>query len=128
MTIPEAAELVLQAGSMGTGGDVFVLDMGEPVKILDLPKRMIHLMGLKERDDDHPDSDVDIRFVGLCPGEKLYEELLIGDNVGAQARCPRSGWHRAGGEIAGAYAVALRGAPSSCGTGRPSSGAYPLRQ
>jgi FlaA1/EpsC-like NDP-sugar epimerase len=85
MTIPEAAELVLQAGSMGTGGDVFVLDMGEPVKILDLAKRMIHLMGLKERDDDHPDGDVDIRFVGLRPGEKLYEELLIGDNVEATA-------------------------------------------
>jgi FlaA1/EpsC-like NDP-sugar epimerase len=85
MTIPEAAELVLQAGSMGTGGDVFVLDMGEPVKILDLAKRMIHLMGLKERDDDNPDGDVDIRFIGLRPGEKLYEELLIGDNVDATA-------------------------------------------
>ncbi len=85
MTIPEAAELVLQAGSMGEGGDVFVLDMGEPVKILDLAKRMIHLMGLKERDEEHPDGDIDIRFIGLRPGEKLYEELLIGENVSATA-------------------------------------------
>ena len=81
MTIPEAAELVIQAGAMGTGGDVFVLDMGEPVKILDLAQRMIRLSGLSLRDADHPNGDIEIQFTGLRPGEKLYEELLIGDNV-----------------------------------------------
>jgi FlaA1/EpsC-like NDP-sugar epimerase len=81
MTIPEAAELVIQAGAMGKGGDVFVLDMGEPIKIVDLAKRMIHLSGYLERDRDHPDGDIEIVFTGLRPGEKLYEELLIGDNV-----------------------------------------------
>lgn len=81
MTIPEAAELVIQAGAMGKGGDVFVLDMGLPVSILDLAKRMIHLSGLVEKDDDHPEGDIEITFTGLRPGEKLYEELLIGDNV-----------------------------------------------
>lgn len=81
MTIPEAAALVIQAGSMGEGGDVFVLDMGEPVKILDLARRMIRLMGYDVKDDDNPEGDVEIRFTGLRPGEKLYEELLIGDNV-----------------------------------------------
>jgi UDP-N-acetylglucosamine 4,6-dehydratase len=81
MTIPEAAELVIQAGSMGEGGDVFVLDMGDPVKITDLAKRMIHLSGLELKDDNNPDGDVEIKFSGLRPGEKLYEELLIGDNV-----------------------------------------------
>lgn len=81
MTIPEAAELVIQAGAMGQGGDVFVLDMGEPVKILELARRMIHLSGFKVRDEDNPEGDVDIQFTGLRPGEKLYEELLIGDNV-----------------------------------------------
>lgn len=81
MTIPEAAQLVLQAGSMGQGGDVFVLDMGSPVKIVDLARRMIHLSGLEVRDEAHPDGDVVIEFTGLRPGEKLYEELLIGDNV-----------------------------------------------
>jgi FlaA1/EpsC-like NDP-sugar epimerase len=81
MTIPEAAELVIQAGSMGTGGDVFVLDMGEPVKIVDLAKRMIHLSGFEVRDDKHPEGDIEINYTGLRPGEKLYEELLIGDNV-----------------------------------------------
>jgi len=81
MTIPEAAELVIQAGSMGKGGDVFVLDMGEPVKIVDLAKRMIHLSGLEIRDSDHPHGDMEISYTGLRPGEKLYEELLIGDNV-----------------------------------------------
>ncbi|HWT72005.1 MAG TPA: nucleoside-diphosphate sugar epimerase/dehydratase [Oxalicibacterium sp.] len=81
MTIPEAAQLVLQAGSMGEGGDVFVLDMGEPVKILDLAKRMVHLSGLEVRgDSDAPDA-IEIQHVGLRPGEKLYEELLIGSNV-----------------------------------------------
>tara|TARA_R110001583_G_C5671425_1_gene411205 strand:- start:32886 stop:34814 length:1929 start_codon:yes stop_codon:yes gene_type:complete len=81
MTIPEAAELVIQAGAMGQGGDVFVLDMGEPIKIVDLAKRMIHLSGYIERDQDHLDGDIEIIFSGLRPGEKLYEELLIGDNV-----------------------------------------------
>ena len=81
MTIPEAAQLVLQAGAMGHGGDVFVLDMGEPVKIADLAKRMVHLMGLEVKDDIHPNGDIEIGFTGLRPGEKLYEELLIGENV-----------------------------------------------
>ncbi len=81
MTIPEAASLVIQSGSMGTGGDVFVLDMGQPVRIRDLAEKMIHLMGLTIRDDDHPDGDIEIRFTGLRPAEKLYEELLIGNNV-----------------------------------------------
>tara|TARA_B100002003_G_scaffold210813_1_gene206882 strand:+ start:29528 stop:31468 length:1941 start_codon:yes stop_codon:yes gene_type:complete len=80
MTIPEASQLVLQAGSMGQGGEVFVLDMGEPVKIADLARKMIHLMGLMEKTDDRPDGDIEVVFSGLRPGEKLYEELLIGDN------------------------------------------------
>jgi FlaA1/EpsC-like NDP-sugar epimerase len=80
MTIPEAAQLVLQAGAMATGGDVFVLDMGEPVKIVDLARRLVALSGLQVRDSEHPDGDIEITFVGLRPGEKLYEELLIGDN------------------------------------------------
>ena len=81
MTIPEAAQLVIQAGAMGEGGDVFVLNMGDPVRIHDLARRMIHLFGLEVRSDKHPDGDIEIRHVGLRPGEKLYEELLIGDNV-----------------------------------------------
>lgn len=81
MTIPEAAQLVIQAGAMGEGGDVFVLDMGEPVRIYDLAKRMIKLSGLQLRDEQHPDGDIEIHVTGLRPGEKLYEELLIGDNV-----------------------------------------------
>jgi len=81
MTIPEAAQLVLQAGAMGEGGDVFVLDMGEPVKIMDLAKRMVHLSGLEVRAEATPDGTIDIQHVGLRPGEKLYEELLIGENV-----------------------------------------------
>jgi len=81
MTIPEAAELVIQAGAMGQGGDVFVLDMGEPVKIAELAKRMIHLSGFIEKDENQPDGDIEIIYTGLRPGEKLYEELLIGDNV-----------------------------------------------
>ncbi|MGE0030073.1 MAG: polysaccharide biosynthesis protein [Steroidobacteraceae bacterium] len=81
MTIQEAAQLVLQAGSMGTGGDVFVLDMGEPVQIDDLARRMIKLTGLSVRDKDHPEGDIEIQYSGLRPGEKLYEELLIGSNV-----------------------------------------------
>ena len=81
MTIPEAAELVIQAGAMGAGGDVFVLDMGEPVRILDMAKRMIHLSGHHEKDADNPDGGIEIIYTGLRPGEKLYEELLIGDKV-----------------------------------------------
>jgi len=81
MTIPEAAQLVIQAGSLGEGGDVFVLDMGEPVKIVDLARTMIRLAGLSEKTDDHPDGDIGIEFTGLRPGEKLYEELLIGQNT-----------------------------------------------
>jgi FlaA1/EpsC-like NDP-sugar epimerase len=77
MTIPEAAQLVIQAGAMGKGGDVFVLDMGEPVSISDLAVRMIHLMGLEVRDEEHPDGDIEIVYTGLRPGEKLYEELLV---------------------------------------------------
>lgn len=80
MTIPEAAQLVLQAGAMALGGDVFVLDMGEPVKIMDLARRMVQLSGLTVRDANHPDGDIAIEIAGLRPGEKLYEELLIGDN------------------------------------------------
>ena len=81
MTIPEAAQLVIQAGSMATGGDVFVLDMGKPVKILDLAERMIKLMGLTVRNSKQLDGDIEIEFIGLRPAEKLYEELLIGSNV-----------------------------------------------
>lgn len=81
MTIPEAAQLVIQAGSMGLGGDVFVLDMGEPVKIVELAEKMIHLSGFSVRSDKNLHGDIAIEFTGLRPGEKLYEELLIGDNV-----------------------------------------------
>ncbi|WP_417315622.1 polysaccharide biosynthesis protein [Cycloclasticus pugetii] len=80
MTIPEAAQLVIQAGSMGKGGDVFVLDMGEPVTIVDLARKMIMLSGLTVRDELNINGDIGIMFTGLRPGEKLYEELLIGDN------------------------------------------------
>ena len=81
MTIPEAAQLVIQAGSMGAGGDVFLLDMGEPVKIVDLAKQMINLSGFSEKTAEQPNGDIAIEFVGLRPGEKLYEELLISDNA-----------------------------------------------
>jgi FlaA1/EpsC-like NDP-sugar epimerase len=81
MTIPEASQLVLQAGSMAKGGDVFVLDMGKPVRIEDLARRMIGLMGLSVRDDANPDGDIEIVYTGLRPAEKLFEELLIGNNV-----------------------------------------------
>ena len=81
MTIPEAAQLVLQAGSLGTGGDVFVLDMGDAVKITDLAKKMIHLSGYEVKDNDNPQGDISIEYTGLRSGEKLFEELLIGDNI-----------------------------------------------
>ncbi|WP_309045371.1 nucleoside-diphosphate sugar epimerase/dehydratase [Marinobacter sediminicola] len=80
MTIPEASQLVLQAGSMGRGGEVFVLDMGEPVKIADLARKMINLMGLVEKTPEQPEGDIEVVFTGLRPGEKLFEELLIGDD------------------------------------------------
>lgn len=81
MTIPEAAELVIQAGAMGEGGEVFVLDMGEPVKIFELAKRLIKLTGKDIKDEKNPEGEIKIEFTGLRPGEKLFEELLIGDNV-----------------------------------------------
>jgi FlaA1/EpsC-like NDP-sugar epimerase len=81
MTIPEASQLVLQAGSMGQGSDVFVLDMGKPMRIDDLARRMINLSGLSVRDEMHPEGDIEIVYTGLRPAEKLFEELLIGNNV-----------------------------------------------
>ncbi len=80
MTIPEAAQLVIQAGAMAKGGDVFVLDMGEPVRIADLARRMVELSGLTIKDEQNPGGDIEIQVIGLRPGEKLFEELLIGDN------------------------------------------------
>ena len=80
MTIKEAAQLVIQAGAMAKGGEVFVLDMGKPVKIYDLAKKMIQLSGQKLKDENNPYGDVEILITGLRPGEKLYEELLIGNN------------------------------------------------
>jgi FlaA1/EpsC-like NDP-sugar epimerase len=80
MTIPEAAQLVIQAGAMATGGDVFLLDMGEPMRIIDLAQRMVQLSGLRLKNESNPDGDIEIVITGLRPGEKLYEELLIGDN------------------------------------------------
>jgi FlaA1/EpsC-like NDP-sugar epimerase len=81
MTIPEASQLVIQAGAMGKGGDVFVLDMGDSVKIVDLAIKMIHLSGFMVKNADNPDGDIAVDYTGLRPGEKLYEELLIGDDV-----------------------------------------------
>lgn len=80
MTIPEASQLVIQAGAMAKGGDVFILDMGQPVKIMDLAYRMIELSGLTVKDEQNPEGDIEIEITGLRPGEKLFEELLIGDN------------------------------------------------
>ena len=80
MSIPEAAQLVIQAGAMAKGGEVFVLDMGEPVRIHDLALRMIELSGLTVKDADNPDGDIAIEITGLRAGEKLFEELLIGDD------------------------------------------------
>ena len=81
MTIPEASQLVIQAGAMGKGGDVFVLDMGDPVKIADLAAKMIRLSGMSVKDSQNPDGDIGIEYTGLRPGEKLFEELLIGDDI-----------------------------------------------
>jgi FlaA1/EpsC-like NDP-sugar epimerase len=83
MNIPETAQLVIQARAMGESGDVFVLDMGEPVKIFDLVRGMIRLSGFKVKDDTNPAGDIEVQYTGLRPGEKLYKELLIGDNVRA---------------------------------------------
>ena len=80
MTIPEAAQLVIQASSMATGGEVFFLDMGKPIRIYDLAVNMIYLSGHLVRDEKHPQGDIEIKVTGLRSGEKLYEELLIGDN------------------------------------------------
>jgi FlaA1/EpsC-like NDP-sugar epimerase len=80
MTILEAAQLVIQAGAMAKGGDVFVLDMGQSVKIIDLARRMIELSGLTVKNESNPAGDIEFEITGLRPGEKLYEELLIGDN------------------------------------------------
>ncbi len=88
MTIPEAAQLVIHAGAMASGGEVFVLDMGDPVRIADLARRMIELSGLSVRDAENPDGEIEIETVGLRPGEKLFEELLIGDDP-APTRHPR---------------------------------------
>jgi FlaA1/EpsC-like NDP-sugar epimerase len=80
MTIPEACLLVIQAGSMAKGGDVFILNMGEPIKIMDLARRIIELSGFTVKDEQNPEGDIEINITGLRPGEKLYEELLISDN------------------------------------------------
>jgi FlaA1/EpsC-like NDP-sugar epimerase len=88
MTIPEAVELVIQAGAMSESGDVFLLDMGEPVRITDLARTMIRLSGLTVMEETHPEGDIEIRFSGLRPGEKLYEELLIGEH-GLPTRHPK---------------------------------------
>ena len=85
MTIKEAAQLVIQAGAMANGGEVFVLDMGKPVKIYDLAKKMIQLSGQKLKDENNSYGDVEILITGLRPGEKLYEELLIGNNPSPSA-------------------------------------------
>jgi FlaA1/EpsC-like NDP-sugar epimerase len=88
MSIPEATQLVLQAGAMGHLGEVFVLDMGEPVKILDLARHMVSLSGMTVRDDRNPSGDLEICYVGLRPGEKLYEELFLGHDL-VTTRHPR---------------------------------------
>jgi FlaA1/EpsC-like NDP-sugar epimerase len=80
MTIPEAVELVIQAGAMSKGGEVFVLDMGEPIRIYDLAVKMIQLSGLVVLDENNLKGDIEIKYTGLRPGEKLYEELLVGGN------------------------------------------------
>jgi FlaA1/EpsC-like NDP-sugar epimerase len=85
MTIPEAAQLVLQAGIMAQGGEVFVLDMGQPVRVYDLARNMIELSGLTVRSPENPEGDIEIEVIGLRPGEKLYEELLIGNDPTATA-------------------------------------------
>ena len=88
MSIPEATQFVLQAGAMADQGEVFVLDMGEPVKITDLARHMVNLSGMTVRDGDNPSGDIEICYVGLRPGEKLYEELFLGENL-VTTRHPR---------------------------------------
>jgi len=112
MTIPEAAQLVIQAGAMAKGGDVCVLDMGEPVRIFDLATRMIELSGLTYKDAEHPTGDIEISVTGLRPGEKLYEELLIGDNpqVTSHPRIMRASeeflpWHKLKGKLASLHEI-----------------------
>src|SRR3546814_9648813 len=90
MLIPEAAQLVVQAGAMAKGGEVFLLDMGDPIRIRDLARNMIELSGLTVRDDENPDGDIEILEIGLRPGEKLFEELLI---IGDPARTSSSEEH-----------------------------------
>ncbi len=85
MTIPEAAQLVIQAGAMASPGDLHLLEMGDPVKIIDLARKMVELSGLTLRDHEHPEGDIEIRVTGLRPGEKLYEELLIGNHSSPSA-------------------------------------------
>jgi FlaA1/EpsC-like NDP-sugar epimerase len=87
MTIPEASQLVIQASAMAKGGDVFVLNMGQSVKIMDLAQRMIDLSGLTVKDEQNPEGDIKIEITGMRPGEKLYEELLIGDNPEPTSHC-----------------------------------------
>ena len=110
MTIPEAAELVLQAAAMATGGEVFLLDMGEPIRILDLARSMIELSGLSVRDEAHPDGDIEIEITGLRPGEKIHEELLIGADSEASAhpRIHRAREQRLGPEETEAMLEAVR--------------------
>jgi FlaA1/EpsC-like NDP-sugar epimerase len=116
MTIPEAAQLVIQAGSMAEGGEVFVLDMGKPVKIYDLACTLISLSGLTVRDDANPDGDIAIEEIGLRPGEKLYEELLIGENPMPtkhkrimQAMEGHMGWHDLNEALAALESYVLTG-------------------
>ena len=120
MTIPEAAELVLQAAAMATGGEVFLLDMGEPIRILDLARSMIELSGLSVRDEGHPDGDIEIEITGLRPGEKIHEELLIGADSEASAhpRIHRAREQRLGPEETESMLEAVRRA-STCATARP---------
>lgn len=120
MTIPEAAQLVLQAGAMGKGGDVFVLDMGESVKIVDLARKMIELSGLEVRNSETGQGDVSIEFTGLRPGEKLYEELLIGDNVSWTSH-PRIMTAKEASINHGELMVQLDNMRSACGKGDESS-------
>jgi len=89
MSIPEAAGLVIQAGAMAKGGEVFVLDMGEPVRIDDLARTMIRVAGLEVRDEEHPLGDIAIRYIGLRPGEKLFEELLLDEERMTETEHPR---------------------------------------
>lgn len=119
MTIPEAAQLVIQAGAMAKDGDVCVLDMGEPVRIFDLAKRMIELSGLTYKDAEHPTGDIEISVTGLRPGEKLYEELLIGDNpqVTSHPRIMRASeeflpWHKLQGKLDNLHETILANDPA----------------